>query len=375
MQTSIDEITIVVGELDNKYYTESEIDSMMADLDETIASKSDSDHVHDDVYYTETEIDSMLGEMQSVIDSKVDAVDGMGLSTNDYTDADKDKLDSIEANANFYEHSVYTSHDLGLYKITVDEEGHVSGATIAEKEDIVALGIPAQDTVYDDSDLKNRIDDLEDGLKNTNEELDGVSQAFESYKTDNDNAVSENATQIEANREAIEGITNDYLTSSDKTQLQDDINEALKQSEENASAIEVLNGEGEGSVKQSINNAFNEFATNITNDDVVNTYKELIDYAAEHGPEFVELVGEVDSIRTNVGKIETDLSDYQTAVSDQFDNVNSIIGNHVNDIQEVLGNKADLDHEHEALYYRRDEIDELLAQKSQVQIITWEDDD
>lgn len=36
----------------------------------------------------------------------------------------------------------------GLYKITTNAEGHVTGATAVVKADITALGIPAQDTVY-----------------------------------------------------------------------------------------------------------------------------------------------------------------------------------------------------------------------------------
>lgn len=62
----------------------------------------------------------------------------------------------------------------------------------------------------------------------------------------------------------------------------------------NADAIKVLNGEGEGSVKKSIDDAFNKFATDVTNDDVVNSYKELIDWAAEHGAEAAEMVAAIE---------------------------------------------------------------------------------
>ena len=47
-----------------------------------------------------------------------------------------------------YQHPSHTAHDSGLYKVTVDELGHVSDATAVTKADITALGIPAQDTVY-----------------------------------------------------------------------------------------------------------------------------------------------------------------------------------------------------------------------------------
>ena len=303
------------------------INQMQTRIDEVAGLVGGSD----DKYYTETEIDGMIADLNASIDSKVDAVEGKGLSTNDYTTSEKDKLATVEANANFYEHPVHTSYDLGLYKVTVDDEGHVSGAILAVKEDIVALGIPAQDTTYEEeiSDLSDRVDDVENSINTTNETLEGVSQEFENYKTTNNEAVSTNASGIEANKTAIEEIQGDYLTSTDKTQLEDDISKVSEKATANASAIEVLNGEGDGSVKQSIDNALNEFAANVTNDDVVNTYKELIDYAATHNSEFVTLVGEVDTIKTDVGELETDLSDYKTAVSDQFTEVDTTINNHV----------------------------------------------
>lgn len=48
-----------------------------------------------------------------------------------------------------YTHPKFTPRDAGLYKITVNDEGHVSEATEVTKEDITGLGIPAQDTTYE----------------------------------------------------------------------------------------------------------------------------------------------------------------------------------------------------------------------------------
>lgn len=47
-----------------------------------------------------------------------------------------------------YIHPTYTERALGLYKIIVDNLGHISGATAVAKSDITALGIPSQDTTY-----------------------------------------------------------------------------------------------------------------------------------------------------------------------------------------------------------------------------------
>lgn len=49
---------------------------------------------------------------------------------------------------NKYTHPTYTARANGLYKVTVDGTGHVSGVTAISKADITGLGIPAQDTVY-----------------------------------------------------------------------------------------------------------------------------------------------------------------------------------------------------------------------------------
>lgn len=77
----------------------------------------------------------------------VERVSGKGLSTNDYTTAEKNKLASLSN----YTHPSYTPKDNGLYKVTVDSLGHVSATTNVAKSDITALGIPAQDTTYSDA--------------------------------------------------------------------------------------------------------------------------------------------------------------------------------------------------------------------------------
>ena len=65
-----------------------------------------------------------------------------------------------------------------------------------------------------------------------------------------------------------------------------------------------------GAVDQKINDAFNDFATELSDDGTVNTYKELIDYAATHGPEFTELVGEVDANTKAIAALDSALASY-----------------------------------------------------------------
>ena len=89
--------------------------------------------------------------LESEIAKKVDKVDGKGLSDQNYTADEKTKLESIEDGANKYVHPNYNAYTSGLYKITTDKFGHVSSAAVVSKDDIVNLGIPAQDTTYSDA--------------------------------------------------------------------------------------------------------------------------------------------------------------------------------------------------------------------------------
>lgn len=80
-----------------------------------------------------------------------------------------------------------------------------------------------------------------------------------------------------------------------KTELNGTISGVDAKAEQNKTDIATLKGTGEGSIDAKITAAFDDFATKVSDDQVVNTYKELIDYAAEHGAEFTELVGTVNA--------------------------------------------------------------------------------
>lgn len=72
--------------------------------------------------------------------------------------------------------------------------------------------------------------------------------------------------------------------------------EAVKKIEENENALIILNGEGEGSVKKAVSDAINDFATKISDDKIVNTFKELVDYAAANSSDLGDLVVRVDAV-------------------------------------------------------------------------------
>lgn len=63
--------------------------------------------------------------------------------------ANKSKLDTIDDHANNYSHPTHTAAAEGLYKVTVDNLGHVSHTTAVTKEDITKLGISGSASTVD----------------------------------------------------------------------------------------------------------------------------------------------------------------------------------------------------------------------------------
>ena len=138
-------------------------------IDFVINSKS-ADDTASHVYLPVNElVDAYTGgngievSAQNLISAKIDTANANGLgvtaagfkldvatasTAGAMSAADKAKLDGIAEGANNYTHPAHTAHESGLYKVTVDAQGHVSDAEAATKEDITGLGIPGQDTTY-----------------------------------------------------------------------------------------------------------------------------------------------------------------------------------------------------------------------------------
>lgn len=121
--------------------------------------------------------------IEAMLGTKVDKIEGFGLSSNDYTteekkklaglsdpdvattennglmsSADKAKLDGIEAGANNYTHPVYEAKQAGLYRISVDNTGHVATADKMTSEELTAEGVSPADHTHD---LGKLVDTLE----------------------------------------------------------------------------------------------------------------------------------------------------------------------------------------------------------------------
>lgn len=124
---------------------------------------------HYDIYAKAENEVVLLDDTTVDLTNYVEKEEGKGLSTNDYTTEDKEKL----AGLNNYTHPSYTQQSSGFYKVTVDATGHVSAVEAVTKEDITGLGIPAQDTTYSPATSEA------DGLmsKNDKTKLDGIEVA------------------------------------------------------------------------------------------------------------------------------------------------------------------------------------------------------
>lgn len=88
------------------------------------------------------DVEELMGQVVTLEDTKVDKVEGKGLSTNDYTTPEKDKLAAIEAEANKYVLPAATASALGGVKIgsniTLADGGTIS---ITKNNVTSALGV------------------------------------------------------------------------------------------------------------------------------------------------------------------------------------------------------------------------------------------
>lgn len=103
----------------------------------------------------------------------------------------------------------------------------------------------------------------------------------------------------------------------------------------NADAITILNGADTvaGSVAKSVADGINDFATKISDDGTINTFKELIDYAASHTAEYSTLSGSVQTNTnaiatlngTGAGSVAKAISDSVGELGDDYDTVKAYV--------------------------------------------------
>lgn len=137
--------------------------------------------------------------IEAMLGTKVDKIEGFGLSSNDYTteekkklaslsdpnvattennglmsSADKSKLDGIEAGANNYTHPVYEAKQAGLYRISVDNTGHVATADKMTSEELAAEGVSPADHTHDLGELVDTLETSADAVEDADTVMVGA---------------------------------------------------------------------------------------------------------------------------------------------------------------------------------------------------------
>ena len=156
-------------------------------------------------------------------------------------------------------------------------------------------------------------------LKQAKDYADKKDTAISNAQTAAENAAAAVTTlknsEVKANADAIDAINTKIGTipggktvaqaiEDAKTDATYDDKEVRGLIKNNTDAIGVLNGGDtvNGSVAKSVKDAINNFATEISADGTVNTFKELVDYVAAHGSEYTDAIAD---IAVNTSAIET----------------------------------------------------------------------
>lgn len=291
-------------------------------------------------------VQGVTEETVASVDAKVktaqDAIDTLkGSGVGSVSKSIDDKIAALDL-ANTYaakkhEHAIADVTDLQT-KLTALESADTSAAerlTTAEGEidtlqtDVAA--IPAQidskvnakvgtlkigETAYDDVtayvDAKTAGIATDTQLENLNSEVNAlkskvdtegkVSEAISSAVSTGVAGVEAKIGTVPTGKTVVDMISDAQTAATyDDTQVKADI-------KANKEAIDVLNGSGAGSVQKAVDDAINKFATDVTDDGVVNSYKELIDWVAEHGGEAAEMAAAIDALEAildGIGDVES----------------------------------------------------------------------
>lgn len=181
--------------------------------------------------------------------------------------------------------------------------GTANGTVKFNGEDVAVKGLGS--AAYTDSDAYDAKGDAKTAEDNAKAYADGKDSAIAAAKkagTDAQAAVdalSGKVGTVTEGKTIVEMISDAQAAATyDDAAVKADI-------KANADAITKLNGTSavEGSVDKKVADAINEFATKVSDDQTVNTFKELIDYAAEHKDEYSTLSGEVQKNTTAIATL------------------------------------------------------------------------
>lgn len=247
---------------------------------------------------------------------------GKGLSSNDYTAAEKQKLAGIaeEANKTIVENVLTSTSETNALSAA-------QGKVLDEK--IKAINTNMEDLGAGDM-LKSTYDVDGDGVVDDAEKLGGQLPAYYAKATEVEAAAAAAQAAQEAADAAqgdVDAVKADYLKATDKNTLQGNIDTLAGRVTTNEGAIETLNGNSSvaGSVDKKIADAINAFATALTDDGTVNTYKEALDYIAAHGSEYTTLLGQVQGNAAAIEALEGNTYNSENLVEITDSEINEIL--------------------------------------------------
>ena len=157
-------------------------------------------------------------------------------------------------------------------------------------------------------------------LKTAKDYADGLATNYDPAGTATTKVKELEDGQVKTNKEAIAKLNGDETVVGSvaksikdaKTELEGKIKSSVYNDTElkgrvtaTETDITTLKGTGEGSIKKQIDDAFNDFSTKVSDDGVVNTYKELIDYAAAHKGEAATMAGDISKNAEAIKTLET----------------------------------------------------------------------
>lgn len=259
-----------------------------------------------------------------------------------YVDAKTKVLASDAKLAELSNKVTANTNSIETINTSLAEGGSVSNAIADAKkagtDAATAVSALENGKVKANADAIAAINNAETGiLKQAKNYADGKDTAIAAAKKAGDDAAAavtalENG-QVKTNADAITAINTKIGTIPDGKTVAQAIEDAKADAtyddkevrgliKNNKDAIEVLNGGDtiEGSVAKSVKDAINDFATKVSEDGTVNTFKELVDYVAAHGSEYTDAIADIAANKSAIDTLKgTGAGSVSKTVNDAID--------------------------------------------------------
>lgn len=360
-------LTLVAGGKCEAYMISNEAGTLVK-----LAQTTASGDLASDVANLQTQVEGLVEKVGA---AAVEGTEASGLykliaDVRRYVDAKTQVLASNEALTQLSNKVTVNTNSIETINTSLAEGGSVSNAIADAKK----AGTDAAKAVSDlengkvkaNTDAIAAINNAETGiLKQAKDYADGKDTAIAAAKKAGDDAAAAVTTlkngEVKANADAITAINNKIGTIPDGKTVAEVIEKAKADAtyddtavkgliKSNKDAIDVLNGGDtiEGSVAKSVKDAINDFSTKISEDGMVNTFKELVDYVAAHGSEYTDAIADIAANKSAIDTLNgTGTGSVSKAVNDAID------GLHIGD----YAKSADV----ESTYVKKNGTDRLFT--------------